>query len=179
MRRGYVTQALIKLPRIAVFDIESNGLLDTVTQIWCIWIKDPISNRSIGYKPHEIDKAITHLESFDILVGHNIIDFDIPCIKKFYPSFKPKGAFDTLTLSRMVEPDRLLHGLKSYGKELENLKGDYAEDNETAWDAYSEEMFDYCAQDVNLNVDVYYKLCGTSNMDPANPPYITGEELLR
>jgi hypothetical protein len=178
MRRDLI-ELIGKPPlRIAVFDIEADNLLDKLTTMWCIWVQDPISGRSIGYRPDELQLAINHLASFDVLIGHNIIDFDIPCIRKFYPDFVPKGVFDTLTLSRMVEPDRLMHGLKSYGRELDNLKGDYGEQEE-AWDKFSEDMFVYCQQDVSLNVDVYLKLCEAADFDPANPPFITGKELLR
>jgi hypothetical protein len=169
---------MIKPLRLAIFDIEADGFLDVLTTMWCIWIQDPISGKSIGYRPDELDRAIRHLETFDVIIGHNIIDFDIPCIQKFYPDFCPKGVFDTLVLSRMLYPERMLHGLKSYGKTLDNAKGDYAEDNEAAWDAFSEEMFTYCEQDVSLNKDVYFHLCEEAGIDPSNPPYITGTELL-
>lgn len=160
--------------RVAVFDIESNGLLDKMDTIWCIWVQDPITGRSVGYRPNEISKALNFLSTFDVLIGHNIINFDIPAIKLLYPDWHPKGVFDTLVLSSMLDPDRRLHGLKSYGKDLDNLKGDYGEQEE-AWDSYSEDMFTYCEQDVNLNCDVYHTLCKKAGIDPANPPFLSGE----
>ena len=163
-------------PRIAVFDIEGNGFYEYLHTIWCFWVQDPNTGKKIGYRPHEIEKGLRFLETFDILIGHNIVDFDIPAIKKLYPWWEPKGAFDTLVLSKMLEPDRRQHSLKSYGKQLDNEKGDYGEQEE-CWDKFSEDMFDYCEQDVSLNVDVYLKLCAKAGFDPENPPYIEGSRL--
>ena len=160
--------------RVAIFDCESNGFLDRVTNIWCIWVQDPISKKSIGYRPDEIGKAVRFLETFDVLIGHNIIEFDVPLIKKFYPSFRCPALFDTLILSRMIDPDRFAHSLKSYGKQLDNLKGDYGEQKE-AWDKFTEEMFLYCEQDVALNRDVYFKLCEEAGFDPESPPFMPKE----
>lgn len=160
--------------RLAVFDCEANGFLDSVTDIWCIWIQDPISRKSVGYRLNEIDKAVRFLETFDVLIGHNVIEYDIQLIKKFYPNFKCPALFDTLILSRMVDPDRFNHGLKSYGKQLDNEKGDYGEQKE-AWDAFTEEMFSYCENDVLLNVDVYHRLCEQADFDPEQPPHMPRE----
>ncbi|AUG88414.1 DNA polymerase [Vibrio phage Vp_R1] len=162
--------------RIGVFDIETNGFFEDVHTVWCFWVQDPISGNKVGYRPHEIEKGLRFLETFDVLVGHNIVDYDIPVLKKLYPWWKPKGAFDTLTLSRMLDPDRKIHSLKSYGKQLDNEKGDYGEEEE-AWDAFTEDMYVYCEQDVNLNVDIYHKLCQRAGFDPENPPFIEGHRL--
>jgi hypothetical protein len=156
-------------PKICVFDLESDGLMDTISNIWCLWVMCPTTRKCKGWRPHEIDKAVAFLEGCDIVVGHNILSFDIEAIKKFYPTFKCPNVFDTLTLSRMVDPARLQHGLKSYGKELDNLKGNYGE-KEEAWEVFTEEMHEYCRQDTDLNVDVYHTLCAAANFDPENPP---------
>lgn len=162
--------------RLAVFDIETNGFYEDAHTIWCVWVEDPISRQKVGYRPNEIEKCLRFLETFDVLIGHNIVDYDIPTIQKLYPWWKPKGAFDTLVLSRMLDPDRKMHSLKSYGKQLDNEKGDYGEEEE-AWDRFTEDMYDYCEQDVNLNVDIYHKLCQRAGFDPENPPFIEGHRL--
>lgn len=128
----------------------------------------PVTGRKKGWKPHEIDKALEFLEGVDLAVGHNIIDYDFPAIEKLFPNFKRPPVFDTLLLSRMLEPDRLQHGLDSYGKQFGNLKGDYGK-QDNAWDKYTDEMFVYCEQDVDLTNDVYHHLCRVGNFDPANP----------
>ena len=159
--------------KIGIWDIETNGFYQETTDIWCMWIVDYVTGEKFGFRPHEIDEAIKCLEQFDILVGHNIIDFDRPIIDKFYPDWACPMLFDTLVLSRMLEPDRHSHALKSYGVQLKNLKGDYGEQEE-AWDKFSEDMYEYCLQDVLLNLDVYEHLCKLAEFNPNNPPCYKG-----
>ena len=53
----------------------------------------PMGNRSIT-------TALTTLETADTVVGHNIIGFDLPLIKRRYPFFTyPPVIVDTLLLS--------------------------------------------------------------------------------
>src|SRR5512146_1296732 len=83
-----------------IFDIETNGFLDSLTKVHCIAYRDEAGGevRSVGGKTDEkIRNFLTHLEDAPVLIGHNIIEFDIPALKKVYPSFKPKGhLWDTL-----------------------------------------------------------------------------------
>ena len=80
-----------------VFDIETNGLLWEYTAknsetgemethpaadtIWCIVAIDE-NNKVYSFDPTQIDEGIEFLKSADTLVGHNIIGFDLPAIKK-------------------------------------------------------------------------------------------------
>ena len=79
---------------IIVFDIESNGLLDSVSKIHCIQFKDRTNGKSWGYRPNEIGDGITCIENIlkdkVSLGGHNIINYDIPAIQKVYPRFDLK-----------------------------------------------------------------------------------------
>ena len=107
--------------------------------------------------------ALPVLSEADEIIGHNIIDFDIPVIQKFEPDFKPKSAsvLDTLVWARLVAPDiqrrdfdkkdlppRLngSHSLKAWGLRLGKLKGDF----EGPWDTLTEEMLEYAVQDVHV-----------------------------
>lgn len=65
-----------------VFDIEADGLLDTLTKIHCIVIHDLDSKELFSFGPDKIDEAITMLEKADVVIGHNVIGYDIPAIKK-------------------------------------------------------------------------------------------------
>lgn len=176
-----------KKKKVFAFDIESNALYDDITKVWCIYIFDVETGERWGYRPHQIEDGICKLTEADVLVGHNIIDFDLPALKKMYPSLIKYNfnVFDTLCLSRYLKPDRIGdspeypkgdprrgprgHGLKQWGEFLEELKGDYGEQEE-AWDAFTEDMFTYCEQDVNLTVKVYLFLCELTGFDPYDPP---------
>ncbi len=118
---------------------------------------------------HSITTALGWLETADVLIGHNIINFDIPVIKRLYPWFDPSGTIvDTLLLSRLYAPNLLgvdqkekripqkLHGrhsLEAYGHRLGEYKGDFGQG--TDWKEWSQEMEDYCKQDVIVTT----KLC--------------------
>ena len=110
-----------------IFDIETNGLLfdskqkvyyaylkknieitiPAATEIWCIVAIDQDDN-VYAFDPKEIDKGIEFLSKADKLIGHNIIGFDIPVIKKLFGVDLSACAevIDTLTLSRLFHPTR-------------------------------------------------------------------------
>ena len=164
-----------------VFDLETNGLLNDATKIHCIalhWEKenrmesfnDEPYTRDPKYLPmgggYSITTGIGWLEVADVLIGHNIIGFDIPIIKKLYPWFNPSGLIiDTLLLSRLYHPNLFdidqrrnwkhmplqlygRHGLESYGYRLNEYKGNFGKT--TDWSEWSKEMQDYCEQDVTV-----------------------------
>ena len=82
-----------------VFDIETNGLLDTLTTIHCLAIRDLDDETKVwDYKPDEIEQGLNHLLQADELIGHNVICYDIPAIQKIYPDFDPSGIKITDTL---------------------------------------------------------------------------------
>jgi len=78
-----------------------------------------------------------------------------------------KMEFDTLVMSRLLNPDRERpkglpqkvgpHSLKAWGYRLGIYKGEYGE-QDGAWDEFSQDMLDYCAQDVNVTEQVYREL---------------------
>ena len=80
-----------------VFDIETNGLYDKATELFCVAIHDVVRNETIGYGPGSIDRAINRLASATCLIGHNIIFYDLPVLKKLL-NFEPKAhVIDTLS----------------------------------------------------------------------------------
>jgi len=160
-----------------IFDIETDGLYNDVTQIHCVAIKD-IGNgetyvfNDVGTQP-PISRGISMLEEADTIIGHNSIGFDIPVIQKFYAWFTPKRAIDTLLLSRLYHPDLLVidrlrkvdgkvvcrwegmpvqlagrHSLEAYGYRLGEFKGTFSK--HTDWKEWSQEMEDYCKQDLQV-----------------------------
>ena len=166
-----------------IFDIEADGLLDTLTKIHCMVISD--GKDRTRYRPHEVEDGVRRLHAAvmagEEIVGHNIINFDIPAIQKVYPWFiiprdKRHLVVDTLVLSRLIYaniqdidagmlrsgklPGKLFgsFSLKAWGYRLGELKGTYAEDTEDAWQVFNEEMLDYNEQDVVVTQKLYEKL---------------------
>ena len=60
------------------FDLESNGLLDTIHTIWCIVCREIDTGEVLEYGPSEIKQALDLLSEADEIIGHNILDYDIP-----------------------------------------------------------------------------------------------------
>ena len=161
-----------------MFDLETNGLIHDATRIHCValhWCEEDITasfnDEKYASNPKElpmgsnsITTALGWLEVADVLVGHNIIGFDLPIIRKLYPWFNPRGTVvDTLLLSRLYHPNLLdidkarnwahmplqlygRHSLEAYGYRLNEYKGNFAKT--TDWKEWSQEMQDYCVQDV-------------------------------
>lgn len=165
----------------AIFDLESNGLLDELDTIHCISIFDmDQQNRAKDankiYHGDSLPEALEILQEADEIIGHNIIAFDIPALQKVYPSWSPKGKVtDTLVLSRLIHADLMAtdanraeqppefletkkywgsHSLKAWGYRLQVMKGDY----DGGWEHCSQEMLDYCKQDSAVTFQLYKRL---------------------
>lgn len=135
-----------------VFDIETDGLRST--KIYCMSVLNTETEEQFNFPPSKIEEGIQLLESADKLIGHNIIGFDIPEIKRLHGvNLMSKKIIDTLVLSRLFNPIRASHGLKAWGDTLNFPKMEF--DNYTR---YSDDMMKYCAQDVLLNYKVYQAL---------------------
>ena len=86
-----------------VFDLETDGLLEDVTAIHCIVLKDIVTNEILKFKT---DDAVNHLRKASLIIGHNIIKYDIPVLKKLFIRFETKTKiFATLVAPRLLFPD--------------------------------------------------------------------------
>ena len=87
-----------------VFDIETDGFLDVVSKVHCIVLKDIDTNEVLLLS---VDEAIKKLSKAKLLIGHNIIKYDIPVLKKLFVNFVHFKAeiFDTLVATRLLYPD--------------------------------------------------------------------------
>lgn len=158
-----------------IFDLETDGLLDEVTKIHCLVTKDTETGEVSSYtSASDIKQGLEVLTNSDLIIGHNVIKYDIPVIKKLYPWFNVdnKKVQDTLVLARLIYAnikehdvkfmkDGLLpkslfgsHSLESWGHRLGNYKGDY----KGGWEVFTQEMLDYCIQDVEVTHTLYNKL---------------------
>ena len=89
-----------------VFDIETNGLLPNMDTVHCLVIKDLETKELLSFQPKEVEKGLQLLSEADLLIGHNILKFDIPAIKHVYPKWETKADLkDTLVISRLIWAD--------------------------------------------------------------------------
>lgn len=169
-------------PRI-VFDVETNGLLPELTKVNSLVLRDrergvtysccddPDYISPNGYPVLTIEQGLDYLQcrirdDGAVIVGHNIIGFDIPALQKVYPWFTvpDEQVLDTIVYARLVFPDlkdrdfktrkktgipgKLIgtYKLAAFGYRLGEYKGDY----EGPWDTWNPAMQEYCEQDVEV-----------------------------
>jgi len=113
-----------------------------------------------------------YLKQADLIIAHNGIGFDFPILNKLWKTkIGLKQAYDTLVVSRLIEPTRLGgHSLDAWGQTLGERKLDYS----ATWswlanrrEEYSGECFDnphvqlleyYCIRDVSVLCRTYLHL---------------------
>ena len=142
-----------------VFDIETDGLLNECTQVFVLITQDIETGDIKTYTDHDskypnIADGLNALSMADVLIGHNIIGFDIPALKKLYGWSTDTKIFDTWTISQACSYRRVhKHGLAGWGEKFGYHKLDFDD-----FSQYSDEMRVYCQRDVELNTQVYYHL---------------------
>ena len=138
-----------------VFDIEANGL--NPDKVWCIIAYEREAKEYIEWSGDTLPNFKDWVKEQDELevIGHNIIGYDIPVLERLLKvDFSKCKVTDTLVMSRLAEPSRLGgHGLENWGQLLHQPKGEHSD-----WLNFSQDMVEYCQQDVRVNELVYQKL---------------------
>lgn len=162
---------------IAIFDIETNGLYEQADTLHCISIKvddertKVYTSKDLKGSDGTIGEGVRILLQADLIVGHNIINYDLPVLEKLgYPI--PTQCHDTLLMSRLAYPNIMLtdanrktippklkgsHSLKAWGYRLRKLKGEFGADTEQ-WEVLTPEMIEYCRQDAEVTYSLYNRL---------------------
>jgi hypothetical protein len=137
-----------------IFDAESDGLLDKVTKIHCL------SYRT--YEGTELKESgtITDYEQMrrfikyqDILVGHNIIQYDVPLLEMILNIEVEAFLIDTLAISYYHYPIKnFKHGLKYWGEKL-----GYGKPVVEDWENQPIEVYiNRCEADVEINTRLFH-----------------------
>ena len=133
-----------------VFDIETDGLDPSV--IWCLVAQDEHGKFHHFYED-TLQEGIKFLQKADRLIGHNILGYDIPVIKKLtgIDLYQSDKIIDTLVLSRLLNPTREGgHSIGKWGPKLGLPKKDSPE-----WSTFTKEMLSYCERDVDINYKLF------------------------
>lgn len=149
------------MTKIVVFDIETEEIpkegTDHVKVIWCIVCKEVggktevfTLNGKLGYKPLEEFKE--YANDVDYWVAHNGLSFDVPVVNRVLQGgIREDRVVDTFVVSRLVNYTRYTtHSLAEIGSSLGEPKTHFND-----WSDLSQEMVDYCIQDVVVNEKIY------------------------
>ena len=158
-----------------IFDIEADHLLEQVSQVWCIVARDIDTNEVYTFDPNSIKEGLDFLKQAEMLIGHNIISYDLQVLKKLYDFEYDGQLLDTLVYSRTIWPNlkeldyklyqkgkfesKLIgsHSLKAWGIRLGELKGAFNSGTES-FAIFTQEMLDYCVQDTQVTATLYKRI---------------------
>ena len=134
---------------MTVFDIETDGL--DPTKIHVLSWED-----ELGKIQHTHDYVAMRIffEEATILIGHNIVRYDIPAVEKILGIKVTATLVDTLAVSWYINHTRPKHGLEGYG-EYYNVK----KPEITNWENLTKEEYAHrCKEDVKINVRLWRDL---------------------
>ena len=138
--------------REIVFDIETNGL--NPSKVWLVWVYERDTDKYVLFSADTVSAFSQYIKDMGEcrVIGHNIIDFDIPvCERLLATDFSKCSVSDTLVMSRLADPSRDGgHSLGSWGERLGFPKGEHDD-----WDNFTQDMVEYGKQDVSVNELVY------------------------
>ena len=90
-----------------LFDLETTGLLRRGSQLHCIVARDMADSGDalVWDAPrNNLAEGVEQLRRADVLVGHNVLGFDIPMIQELYDFDYQGQVIDNLVLSRLFYP---------------------------------------------------------------------------
>ena len=173
-----------------VFDCETNGLLHELDTVHSLVLRDIDSGDVTSCADHDgyesIESGLYMMSKADLLVGHNVINFDFRALKKVYKTFKLKKNCkinDTLIVSRVLWPEmepvdeakfshipskyKGKHSLGAWGERLNVKKINFegSDKYEERWDIWSKEMQKYCEGDTLVSLELF-KYFETQSLDP-------------
>ena len=167
-----------------ILDIETNGLLPVLTKIHSIVLRNVDTGNVISCANDpdyfSIETGLDYICEATELIGHNVIKFDLPAIKKLYPALTFRGdckIYDTLITSRLFWPelddvdharwshiDKKYvgrHSLAAWGERLGVAKIAFKEETKKedkgkdVWAEWSQSMQIYCEQDTLVSLKLY------------------------
>lgn len=146
-----------------VFDIEADGLLISATTVWCVATLNVDTKERKFFGPDQLKEAMMELANADVLIGHNIVGYDLPLLDKLlgWRPFSHQEIIDTLVLSRLAKSDRARplgtnagpHSLEAWGYRVGHGKPEHSD-----WTQFSPAMRIRCVEDTVINELMYWQL---------------------
>jgi DNA polymerase III alpha subunit (gram-positive type) len=143
--------------REVIFDMEADNLLDDITKIHCLsyrYVDDPSEVTTLT--------SYSDIRSFvvggpcdnAVLIGHKIIEYDLPAITKVLGVETGCEIIDTLPLSWYLNFTRKKHGLDDYGEEFGVPKPKITDWSEQPIEVY----VNRCQEDTLINYHLWKQL---------------------
>ena len=157
-----------------VLDIETNS---DASKIWCVYCRNLETDFVTVYHGDSFNAKINiqiFLSRAEKIIGHNIIGFDLPVLKKLWGlQVKKSQVVDTLVLARLYDPSiEGGHSLEAWGERLGHYKAPYKQiwswmtgtflDKDNANLPFDEPVIPllhhYCARDTLVTAQLYKHL---------------------
>jgi len=154
-----------------IFDIETDGI--EATKVHCIGAWDTAEEEPRLFGPDALRDGLEFLSKASLIVGHSILTYDLPVLRRLLEYEPPAGVplYDTLAAARFWFPDEDMaacdrkkedfpkelfarHSLAAWGNRLGVPKSQQPED----WSDYTEEMGAYCLRDLHTTRALYMTL---------------------
>ena len=136
---------------MTVFDCETDGLLDQMTKIHVLSWMGADGN---VHHTHDYEAMRLFFTEAKVLIGHNIIRFDIPAVEKILGVKVKARLIDTLAVSWYLNHDRIKHGLEGYGVDYGVPKPVIKD-----WNSLTPEEYAHrCDEDVKINTRLWRDL---------------------
>jgi len=166
--------------RTLVYDSEANGLLDTVTTMWCVVAQDYDTNEmflfhdypkfdsvtgvdeqgtsfTIPTRNGTLEQGIRFLNGAKSLIAHNQLGYDQPLMKRFYPWFNLRSNYpeirDTMLESQVQWFDRpAIKGYKGiHGLSVWGARVGVSKPEIEDWSFMDAAKLNRCLEDVKIN----------------------------
>ena len=176
-----------------VLDLETNGLLHQLDRVHCLVLRHVETGEVISCANQpghpSIEAGLDYIAEAKQLVGHNLLKFDLPVLRKLYPNLvlRPDcDVYDTLVVSRLLFPEiesedeskyshieakyKGRHSLAAWGERLGTSKIKFKHETprapgEKVWDNWSPAMQTYCEGDTLVSLELYNYML-TQEIDP-------------
>lgn len=158
--------------KTVVFDIEANGLLEEVTQVWVIAAHDIDTDRKYVFTDQpciavvpdgNLEDGVKFLRQYDKIVCHNFMGYDYHVLEMFFPKLWNRKivpfnrVWDTFIQSKCQHYDRPKlkgqkgnHGLAYYGQLFKYPKPPIED-----WTYWDEEKLNRVLVDIEINTRTY------------------------
>jgi DNA polymerase I len=140
-----------------IFDIETDGLLKELTKMHVMVVHVLETNEERSFLEGDTS-WMSLFNSAKEIIGHNILGFDLPALKKIFDwgPDKETKLTDTLIYSRILNYRRFGdngHSLEAWGEYFGQKKVEHED-----WSTFSPEMHNRCRVDVKITHRVYDKV---------------------